>query len=73
MSPYNTRLAGNTGLPPTPISSPGLSSIEAALDPPEGDWLYYVRTEEDGGHTFVETEAEFEEAKQLCVDRGYCT
>ena len=73
VSPYNTRLPGNTGLTPTPISSPGLSSIEAALNPPEGDWLYYVRTEEDGGHTFAETEAEFEEAKELCVDRGYCT
>ena len=39
-SPYNTRI--NPGLTPTPIASPGRASIEAALNPAEGTWIYYV-------------------------------
>lgn len=39
-SPYNTRL--HAGLPPGPIDSPGLASIEAAAHPARVDYLYYV-------------------------------
>ena len=39
-SPYNTY--ANTGLPPTPINSPGSEAIAAALAPEKGDWLYFV-------------------------------
>jgi UPF0755 protein len=39
-SPYNTRL--HTGLPPTPISNPGVASIEAAAHPAHVSYLYYV-------------------------------
>lgn len=39
-SPYNTYK--NTGLPPGPINSPGEAALEAALAPPEGDWVYFV-------------------------------
>ena len=49
-SPYNTRL--NPGLPPTPIASPGLESIEAALDPADVGYFYYVACGDDGGHRF---------------------
>ncbi len=68
-SDYNTRL--NVGLPPTPIGAPGSLAIEAALAPEPGPWFYYVLTNEggvDGAHRFVETAAEFEEAKQVCID-----
>ena len=41
-NPYNTRV--NKGLPPTPISNPGDSAIQAAMNPPEGKWLYFVTT-----------------------------
>lgn len=44
-SPYNTYLNG--GLPPGPIASPGLASIEAALYPESSDYLFYV-TKKDG-------------------------
>ena len=56
-SPYNTRKV--TGLPPTPIGSPGMSSLEAALDPAETDFFYYVLTDCAGHHAFSETYDEF--------------
>ncbi len=55
-SPYNTYK--NPGLPPTPIAIPGRASLEAALNPTPGDWLYYVKYENDGTHAFSETNAE---------------
>lgn len=60
-SPYNSRT--NTGLPPGPISNPGLKSIEAAAHPPQTDYLFYVTTPGACGKlTFAKTEAEFEAA-----------
>lgn len=52
-SPYNTRRYG--GLPPGPISAPGLASLQAAAEPAETDFLYYVLSSEDGSHAFAET------------------
>ncbi|PYS86439.1 MAG: endolytic transglycosylase MltG [Acidobacteria bacterium] len=40
-SPYNTRIF--SGLPPGPVGAPGESSIDAALNPAQTDYLYYVR------------------------------
>ena len=58
-SPYNTRL--HAGLPPGPIASPGKSSLEAALNPAETDYLYYVRepSRNDGAHNFYNNEGDF--------------
>lgn len=58
-SPYNTRL--QRGLPPGPISSPGKSSLEAALNPAKTDYLYYVRepSRDDGAHNFYSNEGDF--------------
>lgn len=39
-SPYNTKL--NTGLPPTPISNPGIAALQAAAYPAKTDYLYYL-------------------------------
>ena len=61
---YNTRLY--TGLPPTPISNPGISAIRAALNPADVDFLYYVVTDsEKGTHTFSKT---YEEHNKLIQD-----
>lgn len=47
--PYNTRV--HAGLPPGPIGSPGTPAIDAVLDPPAGDWVYFVTVDPDTGET----------------------
>lgn len=56
-SPYNTRKV--QGLPPTPIGAPGRASLEAAANPAEGTWLYYVLADCEGNHAFSESYDEF--------------
>ncbi len=61
-SPYNSRL--NAGLPPTPIGLPGRASLQAAIDPPTGDWRFYVLVSNDPpSHLFTESYSEFQQAK----------
>jgi UPF0755 protein len=58
-SPYNTRT--RVGLPPTPISNPGVASIEAAAHPAHVSYLYYVAGADGcGEHVFSTTLAAFE-------------
>ena len=63
--PYNTRIV--LGLPPGPISSPSKSAIEAALNPSQTDYLYYVLDVEanDGSHHFYSSAAEFAKGKAI--------
>ncbi|MEM1311320.1 MAG: endolytic transglycosylase MltG, partial [Cyanobacteria bacterium P01_H01_bin.153] len=64
-SPYNTYL--NPGLPPTPIASPGLASLEASIAPPPTEFLYFV-ARYDGTHVFSRTLAEHEAAQARIRD-----
>lgn len=61
-SPYNTYI--NDGLPPSPIASPGLKSIEAAISPAQTDYLFFVLTGEDGSHTFTSNYEDHLKAKE---------
>lgn len=59
-TPFNTYL--NKGLPPTPINSPGLEAILAALYPDSSDYLYFV-ADNNGRHFFSRTNAEHNRAR----------
>ncbi|HZI60894.1 MAG TPA: endolytic transglycosylase MltG [Pyrinomonadaceae bacterium] len=63
-SPYNTRIYA--GLPPGPVASPGASSLSAALNPEQTDYLYYVRNPDrnDGAHNFYSNGTDFETGVQ---------
>lgn len=68
-SPYNTRKY--TGLPPGPISSPGLSALQAVASPAAGDYLYFV-SGDDGKNYFSHT-LEEHEAKTAEHCRANCS
>jgi UPF0755 protein len=57
-SPYNTRI--HKGLPPGPIDSPGLASIQAAAHPSQTNDLYFVvKPCGNGEHVFASSYAQF--------------
>ncbi len=50
---YNTYV--HTGLPPGPIANPGRASLEAAFDPADTNYLYFVAQAHGEGHVFSES------------------
>ena len=69
-SPYNTYQIA--GLPPGPIANPGRASLEAAVAPTPGPWIYYVLAEPSGLHAFTDSGAEFNRLRQQCIAKGLC-
>jgi UPF0755 protein len=57
-TPYNTR--EHLGLPPGPISNPGLASMQAAAHPADVDYLYFVRKPDKVHHFFTRSKQEFD-------------
>lgn len=76
-NPYDTYAF--SGLPPGPIGNPGRMAIDAAANPPEGPWFFFVTVNLDTGETlFAETweehQANDRERLQWCSDNpGKCT
>jgi len=68
-SPYNTYV--HTGLPPGPIGSPGEKTIEAALNPAEGSWLYWIVVNLRTGETRFNTTYEGHLQDKAVLDE-YC-
>jgi len=66
-SPYNTYV--HAGLPPGPISNPGVAAIEAALVPADVDYLYFVSNADGKTHTFSKTMQEHNQAVRLYRQR----
>jgi uncharacterized YceG family protein len=58
-NPYNTR--DRQGLPPTPVSNPGLASIQAAAHPAKVNYLYFVRKPDKKHHFFTASFQEFQD------------
>ncbi len=67
-SPYNTYRVD--GLPPTPIAGVRLSSLQAAADPADTDYFFYVLAEPDGGHEFTTTYEEHLQAIERSREAG---
>lgn len=75
-SPYNTYV--HPGLPPGPIGAPGADALNAAANPADGNWLYFVAVDLNTGETlfadtFEEHEANVARFQQWCQDNpGQC-
>ena len=65
-NPFNTRKF--FGLPPTPISNPGLASLKAAAHPAQVDYLYFVRKPDHRHDFFTASQAAFD---QYLATHGY--
>ena len=68
-TPYNTRI--KQGLPPTPICMPGSEALAAAIQPAQGDWIYYVLISKNPStHLFTASASEFQAAKAKAQAEG---
>ena len=66
-SPYNTRRY--TGLPPGPISSPGLAALKAVAQPAKGDYLYFLSGDDDVTYFSKTAEGHEENIKKHCQQK----
>lgn len=68
VGPYNSY--NNSGLPPTPISSPGENALKAAATPEQGPWLFFVKCQKDGTSCFATTNDEHEANVDQAIANG---
>jgi UPF0755 protein len=67
-NPY--RLHGKDGMTPTPINNPGKAALQGALEPPKGDWLYFVAIDKQGHSAFSVTYADQQKNEALARRNG---
>ncbi|PKQ26281.1 MAG: endolytic transglycosylase MltG [Actinobacteria bacterium HGW-Actinobacteria-4] len=68
-SPYNTYR--NVGLPPGPIASPSVADIDAAVNPAEGDWMFFVTVNLTTGETRFAEDFEGHQANVRLLQEWY--
>jgi len=68
-SPFNTYT--NKGLPPTPIGNPGETSMQGAISPSAGTWLFYVNGDAAGHLAFFSDADAFKVGQQKCHDNNW--
>ncbi|SBT38317.1 endolytic transglycosylase MltG [Micromonospora auratinigra] len=67
-NPYNTHDVA--GLPITPISNPGEGALKGALDPPPGDWIFFMTTDQKGTMGYGSNDAEYIQLrKTMCKNK----
>jgi len=49
-----------------------MASLEAAMAPISGQWMYYVLADSEGRHNFSVSDEEFQRDKAKCQERGLC-
>ena len=64
-NPYNTYI--NKGLPPTPISNPGIDSLRAAIAPTQTSYLYFL-SDKKGNVYYAKTFAEHQKNRELYLN-----
>ncbi len=67
-SAFNTY--NHKGLPPTPIDSPGAKALRAALNPADGNWIYFVTIDKLGHAFFTNSYKDFLSAKKTAKHNG---
>ena len=70
-NPYNTHDVD--GLMVTPISNPGEDALKGALDPPAGDWIYFMTIDQKGTMGYGSNDAEFRQLQKKMCDYGVLT
>lgn len=66
-NPYNTHDVA--GLPIGPISNPGDVALKGAMDPPPGDWIYFMTIDKKGTMGYGSTDADFQKLiRTMCTN-----
>ncbi|GIG59040.1 ABC transporter substrate-binding protein [Longispora fulva] len=70
-NPYNVKSV--RGLPAGPISNPGAAALKGSIDPPVGDWVYFVAVDKQGHSAFAVTLAEHDANRRKACQAGVLT
>jgi UPF0755 protein len=71
-NPWNTGRS-SPGLPVGPISNPGRTALQGAMNPPAGPWIYFVAVDKEGNSKFAVTLPEHEQNIALACRNGVIT